>query len=58
VRALQNVQVTDYDNDSVDVYAYPNFTYQYSYRTFHGPPLRRIFPVFTTSNAVFGTFLS
>ncbi|HEY6325815.1 MAG TPA: hypothetical protein VIW73_04775 [Candidatus Cybelea sp.] len=26
-----DIQVTDYANDSVDVYAYPGFTYEYSY---------------------------
>jgi hypothetical protein len=26
-----NIQVTDYTNDSVDVYSYPEFTYEYSY---------------------------
>ncbi|HVR45584.1 MAG TPA: hypothetical protein VMT95_02900 [Candidatus Binatia bacterium] len=26
-----DIQVTDYANDSVDVYAYPEFTYEYSY---------------------------
>lgn len=26
-----NIQVTDYANDSVDVYSYPGFTYEYSY---------------------------
>lgn len=35
-----NYQVTDYANDSVDVYAYPSFNYQYSYS-------RGLFPNYT-----------